>query len=208
MAEGARYLAEIREQPAALERLVASAPEIEAVARRARGVRLVRLVAHGSSDNAASYGVYAFALLANVTAFRESISLLTYYGKAPDLSDSLVVAISQSGRTPDVVDYVRAATGKAALTVAITNDPESPLASAADAVIPLRAGPEQAVAATQTYTTSLAALALLAGALGGTAGQTAVWVSGCAGLMADAIPSLETEVAGTAALLHGARNWS
>lgn len=201
---GARYLAEIREQPAALERLVASAPEIESVARMAQGVRLVRLVAHGSSDNAASYGVYAFALLANVTAFRESISLLTYYGRAADLSGSLVLAVSQSGRTPDVVDYVEAARGRAALTVALTNDPTSPLAEAADAVIPLEAGREEAVAATKTYTTSIAALALLAGALGGSAAQTAAHVRGCAALMAEAISPLESEVAGTAALLHAA----
>ena len=131
----------------------------------ASGARLwSRLVAHGSSDNAAAYGVYAFSLLAGLTAFRESISLLTYYEAAPDLRDSIVVAISQSGRTPDVVEYVEAARGKALLTVALTNEPDSPIAAAANVVVPLYAGREEAIAATKTYTTSLAALALLAGA--------------------------------------------
>jgi glucosamine--fructose-6-phosphate aminotransferase (isomerizing) len=199
---GERYLAELKEQPAAIERLAARSPEIGAIAERAAGVRLVRLVAHGSSDNAAAYGVYAFSLLAGLTAFRESISLLTYYETAPDLRDSLVVAVSQSGRTPDVVDYVEAARGKAALTVAITNDEASPLAAAADAVVPLSAGPELAVAATKTYTSSLAALALLAGTLRGEPRPIADGLRRASALVEEAIPRLERDVAGTAALVQ------
>ncbi len=202
MAAGERYLSELKEQPAAVERLAARAGEVAAIADRASGARLVRLVAHGSSDNAAAYGVYAFSLLAGLTAFRESISLLTYYGTAPDLRDSLVVAVSQSGRTPDVVDYVEAARGRAALTVALTNDASSPLAEAADAVVPLESGPELAVAATKTYTGSLAGLSLLAGALGGATSRIADGLRRSAELVADAIPGLEQEVAGTAALLQ------
>ena len=202
MAAGERYLSELKEQPAAVERLAARAGEVAAIADRASGARLVRLVAHGSSDNAAAYGVYAFSLLAGLTAFRESISLLTYYGTAPDLRDSLVVAVSQSGRTPDVVDYVEAARGRAALTVALTNDASSPLAEAADAVVPLESGPELAVAATKTYTGSLAGLSLLAGALGGATSRIADGLRRSAALVADAIPGLEQEVAGTAALLQ------
>jgi glutamine---fructose-6-phosphate transaminase (isomerizing) len=201
---GSRFLEEIREQPGALERLAAAAPGLEEIAARVQGARFVRLVGHGSSDNAASYGVYAFPLLSGLTAFRESISLLTYYEVASDLRESVVVAISQSGRTPDVVEYFEAARGRAALTVALTNEPDSPLAEAADAVVPLCAGVERAVAATKTYTTSVAALALLAGALGGRARQTADAVNSTASLLAECIPSLAAEVAGTAALLRAA----
>jgi glucosamine--fructose-6-phosphate aminotransferase (isomerizing) len=203
---GSRFLHEIREQPGVLEQLAAQVwPDIQAVARAAAGARSVRLVAHGSSDNAASYGVYAFPLLANIAAFRESISLLTYYGSAPDLHDSVVVAVSQSGRTPDVVDYVLAARGRAALTVALTNDLASPLADAAEAVIPLGAGREEAIAATKTYTASIAALALLAGALGGRGEETAEGVTRCAALLAEAVPSLQEEVGGAAARLRATR---
>jgi glucosamine--fructose-6-phosphate aminotransferase (isomerizing) len=203
---GARFLGELEEQPAVLARL---AGEGQAVVREVAGaaprVRHVRLVAHGSSDNAASYGTYAFPLLANLTAFRESISLLTYYGAAPDLGDSIVVAISQSGRTPDVVDYVGAARGRAALTVAVTNDPSSPLAEAAEAIVPLGAGSENAVAATKTYTASLAALALLAAAFGGREAQTAEGIARCASLAAETIPGLREQAGGAAALLQGTR---
>jgi len=204
MTAGGRFLSEVKEQPAALERVAGHATAIGEIAGRARGARLVRLVAHGSSDNAAAYGVYAFSLLAGLTAFRESISLLTYYETAPDLRDSLVVAVSQSGQTPDVVEYVEAARGKALLTVALTNDLESPLGTAADAVVPLYAGPEEAIAATKTYTTSLAALALLAGAIGGEVDSVADDIRRCASLVDTAIPKLEQEVAGIAALLQAA----
>jgi glucosamine--fructose-6-phosphate aminotransferase (isomerizing) len=203
---GTRFLQEIMEQPAVLSRLVAEgAGAASDVARAARRARHVRLIAHGSSDNAASYGVYAFPLLAGTTAFRESISLLTYYGVAPDLRDSLVVAVSQSGRTLDVVEYVRAARGQAALTVALTNDPGSPLAESSEVVVPLCAGPEESIAATKTYTASLAALALVAAALGGRERQLAGEIEACASLIAEAIPQLQEEVGGAALLLQTTR---
>jgi glucosamine--fructose-6-phosphate aminotransferase (isomerizing) len=202
---GARFLSEIEEQPAALVRVAARAAEIDALASRVRAARVVRVVAQGSSDNAASYSVYAFALLANLTAFRDSISLLIYYDAVPDLRDSVVVAVSQSGRTPDVVEYVQAARGQAALTVAITNDPASPLASAAEAAILLDAGEERSIAASKTYTTSLAALALLAAALGGgSAARLADGVRATAEAMAVAIPRVRAAVGGTAALIRAA----
>ncbi len=204
VAAGERFLSEVKEQPAALERVASQAGAIGEIARRAGDARLVRLVAHGSSDNAAAYGVYAFSLLAGLTAFRESISLLTYYATAPDLRDSIVVAISQSGRTPDVVEYVEAARGRALLTIALTNEADSPLADASDVVVPLHAGREEAIAATKTYTTSLAALALLAGAMGGDVEGMAAAVVRCAELIETAIPVLEQDVAGTAALVQAA----
>ena len=161
---GSRFLSEIGEQPLALLRLLEESAEFERVAAEIldRGATTIRMVGHGSSDNAASYGVYAFGLLPGWTALRDSISLTVYYGAALDMTGSTVLALSQSGRTPDVVQYVEAARACGAFTVAVTNDPDSTLASAADAVLPLRAGPEQAVAATKTYMNQVAALGLLA----------------------------------------------
>ena len=161
---GSRFLAEIGEQPAALLRLLEQRADFERVAGEIleRGATTIRMVGHGSSDNAASYGVYAFGLLPGWTALRDSISLTVYYGAELDMAGSTVLALSQSGRTPDVVRYVERARKNGAFTVAITNDPDSVLANAADAVLPLRAGAEQAVAATKTYMNTVAALGLLA----------------------------------------------
>ncbi len=163
-AAGRLFLSEIGEQPQALLRLVDQAPEFERVAAlvRERRASTIRMVGHGSSDNAASYGMYAFGLLPGWTALRDSISLSVYYGAELDMSGCTVLALSQSGRTPDVVDYLERARTRGALTVALTNDPASELASAAEAVLPLCAGVEQAVAATKTYTNQVAALGLLA----------------------------------------------
>jgi glucosamine--fructose-6-phosphate aminotransferase (isomerizing) len=166
---GAQFLAEIREQPRALEGLLAHDAEIAriAAAARERSASLVRMVGHGSSDNAASYGVYAFGLLPRLTALRDSISLTVYYGTELDMAGSIVIGLSQSGRTPDVVEYVARARRAGAFTIAITNDENSDLARAAEALLPLGAGPERAVAATKTYVNTLAALLLLAGHLAG-----------------------------------------
>jgi glutamine---fructose-6-phosphate transaminase (isomerizing) len=190
---GSILLSEINEQPAALLRLLEHADEYAAVAAEARrrGTTLVRMVGHGSSDNAASYGVYAFGLLPAWTAMRDSISLSVYYGASVDLSGSCVVALSQSGRTPDVLDYVERARARGAYTVAITNDPGSALAEAAEAVLPLAAGPEHAVAATKTYTTQLAALALLAGSAAERGQELVDGIRRTSELLAGLLPVLE-----------------
>ena len=125
------------------------------------------MVGHGSSDNAASYGVYAFGLLPRWTAVRDSITLTVHYDTPIDLSGSMVIGLSQSGQTPDVVEYLTRARKAGAFTVAITNDAASDLANAAEATIALGAGPELAVAATKTYVNTLGALALLAGHIAG-----------------------------------------
>ena len=189
------FLAEIREQPEALRRLVAR-PEVgeAAAALRSRGVDTVRLVGHGSSDAAASYGVYAFGLLPAWTAFRDSISLTTYYEAEVDMSQSAVVAISQSGETPDVVEYVARTRARGALTVAVTNEPESELAAAAELTIPLAAGAERAVAASKTLLNTFAAVALLAGAVAGR-GDVATGVGRVADQLEEALPGLEEAVA-------------
>jgi glucosamine--fructose-6-phosphate aminotransferase (isomerizing) len=162
------FEAEIREQPAALGRLVASGRDAaEAAAERIRGrsVRFAVLAARGSSDNAARYGQYVLGIRNRLVAALATPSLFTQYQAAPSLADSLVIGISQSGQSPDIVEVLSAGRRQGAVTLAITNAPDSPLAAAADAVFPLLAGAERAVAATKTYTAQVAALAMLSAAL-------------------------------------------
>lgn len=191
---GARFLSEIREQPQALRRLLEHHDEYAQVADAARGRGLVRIVGHGSSDNAASYGVYAFGLLPGLTAMRDSISLTVYYGAELDMTGSTVVALSQSGQTPDVLEYVVRARRAGAFTVAITNEADSELARAAEAVLPLKAGPELAVAATKTYLNQLGALALFAGHLAGRGDELADGLGEVCELLERHLPLLERAV--------------
>jgi glucosamine--fructose-6-phosphate aminotransferase (isomerizing) len=193
---GSVLLSEIREQPDALLRLLEHAAEYEAVADalRRRGTTLVRMVGHGSSDNAASYGVYAFGLLPRWTALRDSISLSVYFGAELDLGGSCVVALSQSGQTPDVVEYVELARRHGAFTVALTTDPGSALAEAAEATLPLPTGPERAIAATKTYTSQLAALALLAGFAAEQGRRVVDGLRATAELLDGVLPTLERRV--------------
>ena len=192
-APGAEFLAEIRDQPAALRRLLEHRAEYAAVADAAarHGAGVIRMVGHGSSDNAASFGVYAFGLLPGLTAMRDSISLLVYYGARLDLSGSVVVGLSQSGRTPDVLEYVERAHRGGAFTIAVTNEPDSDLARAAEAVLPLSAGAERAIAATKTYSTQVAALALLAGCLAGRCDELAGLLDEVAGQLEEHLPEFE-----------------
>ena len=193
---GELFLREIREQPDALLRLLQHRKTYERLALEItqRAPALIRLVGHGSSDNAATYGVYAFGLLPRLTAARDSISLSVYYGAEVELSTSVVVALSQSGRTPDVVEYVERARAGGALTVAITNGSGTELERAADAVLPLAAGPEHAVAATKTYLNQLAALALLAAYVAGRGPQMADQIRATADLLGGSLSVLEAKV--------------
>lgn len=157
---------EIREQAAALERFLAErAPATAAIARALRGRRLgyVMIAARGSSDNAARYAQYLFGARLALPVALAAPSLETLYCAAavPHRGEALVIGISQSGRSPDVVGVLAAARVAGAPTVAITNDPDSPLAHAADLLLELGVGPERSVAATKTYTASLAALGAL-----------------------------------------------
>jgi glucosamine--fructose-6-phosphate aminotransferase (isomerizing) len=117
-----------------------------------------------------------------------------YYDAYLDLSSSAVVGLSQSGETPDVVEYVSRARRRGAFTVAVTNEPESPLAQAADATLPLAAGSERAVAATKTFMNTLAALALLAGGVAGRGDEIAAGLRRVADLMAATVDPLERAV--------------
>ena len=197
---GTRFLAEIREQPSALRRLLDHDDEIARIAAtvRERDLRLVRMVGHGSSDNAASFGVYAFGLMPRWTALRDSITLSVHYRTPLDMSGSTVIGLSQSGQTPDVLEYVRRARAAGAFTIALTNDPASELAAAAEATIPLSAEPELAVAATKTYVNTLGALALLAAHLADRGAEVADGIRAASELMEEAIPELERATSGLA----------
>ena len=155
---------ELREQPAALERLLAqergSAERIAAMLRRP-DVDYVLIASRGSSANAARYAQYILGRAHRVPVGFATPSLYTIYGQPPRLAGALVVGISQSGRSPDVTEVLEEARRQGRPTVAITNDPASPLAAAGDEVLALQAGEEVAVAATKTYVNSLGAVALL-----------------------------------------------
>jgi glucosamine--fructose-6-phosphate aminotransferase (isomerizing) len=192
---GSDFLTEIHEQPAALRALLEheSAYARVATAARERGATTVRMVGHGSSDNAASYGVYAFGLLPRWTALRDSITLTAYYNAQLDMSGSTVIALSQSGRTPDVIDYVTRARGSGAFTVALTNDIASDLAGAAEQVLPLAAGPERSVAASKTYLNQIAALGLFAAYAATEGRRFATGIRETADLLEAALPALEEQ---------------
>lgn len=161
---------EIHEQPEALLRLLER--EAENAAQIAatictRGIRYAVIAARGTSDNAARYAQYLFGAHNRLPVGLATPSLFSVYGQPPRLEDGLVIGISQSGRSPDIVAVLEEGRRQGAPTLAITNDPDSPLAAQADDVILLHAGEERAVAATKTYTAQLAALALLSWALEG-----------------------------------------
>ena len=158
---------EILEQPQAAQRLLDSAAEFKALTSevQARRPSFVVIAARGSSDNAALYAQYLFGVRNSLVTALATPSTLTLYGAHPRMAGALVIGISQSGRSPDIVAVLDEGRAQGAVTVAITNDPASPLAEAAGHVIDLRAGPELATAATKTYTTELLAVALLSHAL-------------------------------------------
>ena len=161
---------EIAEQPRALAQLLEEErATVEAIAQtiREHDPHYVILAARGSSDNAARYSQYLFGTINNLSAALATPSIHTIYQQPPRMKEALVIAISQSGQSPDIVSVVEEGRRQGALTVALTNAPDSPLASTAQHTIHLHAGMEKAVAATKTYTTSLMALAMLASALSG-----------------------------------------
>lgn len=166
-APGAWMAAEIAEQPAALARtLDALLPLVPSVASLAARTRQVLFIARGSSDAAAHYGRYAVEVCAGRPAGSASPSVATLYRRRMDLTGVLAVALSQSGRTEEIVETLGWAASCGAATVAVTNDGDSPLAGAADLALVTAAGPERALPATKTYTAQLAALVALALGLG------------------------------------------
>ncbi len=162
---GQGMAADIAEQPAGYARLLEAehATAIAEVAARVaeRRPRHVVFVARGTSDHAALYGAYLTEIRLGLPVGLASPSAITLFGARPDLSDALVVGVSQSGGSPDLTHVLKVARETGALTLAVTNNPESSLVAAAELSIDVAAGHERAVAATKTYTAELLALLLL-----------------------------------------------
>jgi len=142
----------------------ANAVSVARLAKRLRDAppRVVVTVARGSSDHAATFAKYLFETKLGVITASAAPSVSSVYGAKQDLRDALYFAISQSGRSPDLVASARSAQEAGALVVATVNDETSPLATLADFTLPLCAGEEKSVAATKSYIASLAALVHLA----------------------------------------------
>ncbi len=156
---------EIFEQPEAIELCLKEGRILaQQVSRRATAFKpsFVFIAARGSSDNAATYARYLFESYADLPVSLAAPSLFTLYRRPPNLKKAWVIGISQSGQSPDIVEVLREGRKQGAFTLALTNDTNSPLAKEAAEVIPLFAGSERSVAATKTYTTELALMALLA----------------------------------------------
>ncbi|HSP06661.1 MAG TPA: SIS domain-containing protein [Acidobacteriota bacterium] len=159
---------EICEQPECLDRLVRTKRKAaEEIARHIneRDIRYVFVAARGTSENAARYANYLWGARNGLPIALAAPSLFTYYDCPPRLRGALVVGISQSGRSPDIVSVVAEGKRQECLTLAITNAVDSPLAQVADFVLDIDAGEENAVAATKTYSAELMAIAMLSTAL-------------------------------------------
>src|SRR5574341_2469446 len=154
--------AEIFEQPEVLKRLLDSQAEnVRRVARaiRQREVEYVFLAARGTSDHAGVYAQYLWGSVNRMPVAFAAPSLFTLYRGWPRLERALVVGISQSGQSPDIVSVIDEGRRQGALTLAITNDLDSPLAESAEFALDVSAGSELAVAATKSYTAQLMAIA-------------------------------------------------
>jgi glucosamine--fructose-6-phosphate aminotransferase (isomerizing) len=161
---------EIHEQPSCLQRLLKTQRKaVEAFAGRLneKRVRFVYIAARGTSENAARYANYVWGINNGLPVALAAPSVFTYYNRAPQLDGALVVGISQSGRSPDIVSVLAEGKRQGCSTLAITNAVDSPLAGEADFVLNIEAGREHAVAATKTYTTELMAIAMLSAAMTG-----------------------------------------
>jgi glucosamine--fructose-6-phosphate aminotransferase (isomerizing) len=159
---------ELREQPAALATLLdreADRAREVAEAFRRDDIRYIVIASRGSSSNAARYAQYLLGRANRVPVMFATPSLYTIYEQPPRLDGAIVVGISQSGASPDVASVLAEARRQGRPTIALTNDAASPLAQQADALLPLDAGEERAVAATKTYLNSLGAIALLFAAI-------------------------------------------
>ncbi len=163
-------LQEIREQPQALQRTLSYGMDaVQRVASevKARNVQFIVLAARGTSDHAALYGQYLFQFVNGIPVALATPSLYTLYRASLQLQQAMVIGISQSGESPDIVEVVAQARRAGALAVGITNDEHSSLATTAEYTLLCYAGQERSVAATKTYTTTCAALAMLSASMSG-----------------------------------------
>ena len=161
---------EILEQPERVEGLLNSqrgVVEEIAGAVHSLDIRYIFLAARGTSDNAGRYANYLWGALNGLPMALATPSLFTYYQRPPKLDGALVVGISQSGRSPDIVSVLSEGKRQGCPTLAITNAPDSPITKTADFVLNIQAGPELAVAATKTYTAELMGIAMISAAISG-----------------------------------------
>ncbi|MBI5352061.1 MAG: SIS domain-containing protein [Chloroflexi bacterium] len=161
---------EINEQPERIKSLLVSQKrtvEQVAAAIHKHDIQYVFLAARGTSDNAGRYANYLLGAFNGLPLALATPSLFTYYKRPPKLKNALVIGISQSGQSPDIVSVLVEGRRQNCLTLAITNEPESSLTQAADFVLDIQAGDEKAVAATKTYTTELMSVAMLSAIVNG-----------------------------------------
>ncbi len=161
---------EIHSQPETLARLLdRELAQAQRIVAQLPECPYALIAARGTSDHAATYAQYAWGAIARRPVALATPSLHTLYQAPPLMTGALVVGVSQSGQSPDIVSVVEEGRRQGRPTLAITNDPRSPLAAAADHVIELHAGEERSVAATKTYTAQLTVMAMLAAAWSGQA---------------------------------------
>ncbi|SDO21420.1 glutamine--fructose-6-phosphate transaminase [Nakamurella panacisegetis] len=165
---GAQVQLEMAEQPEVLARIVGRRTELHELVRSRLPSRLrgISLIARGSSDNVAVHARYLLELATGLPVSLIAPSIITRYHHTPDSRDHLVVALSQSGKTPEIVDVARRLADGGGMVVAVTNDDDSPLAAAATVTLAVGTGRELAVPATKTVTGQLALVTLLAEAVG------------------------------------------
>ncbi len=166
--ENTHLYQEIHQQPAVIRGLV-SKPQgaIKKLAAeiQSRGLKHIFIAARGTSDNAGRYAKYLLGAHNHLVVSLATPSLFTIYKQTPNLVNSLVLGISQSGKSPDIVSVLTEGKKQGALTAAITNYPNSDLGGSADIVLDLQAGEESSLAATKTYTAQLTSLAILSNEL-------------------------------------------
>lgn len=187
---------EIQQQPSVIQTLYTEeAANIAAIAAAIREYdpHYIVIVARGTSDNAARYAQYLFGIHANLVVSLATPSVHTLYQSPPLFRDALVIGISQSGASEDVRRVIDDANAQNALTLAITNNPDSPLANTARHHIDMHAGEERSVAATKTYTAELMAVAMLVGALMDDGEYNAV-LAHASGYVAQTIETARTQI--------------
>ena len=196
---------EIFEQPDAWRRVISDQREIESAAAAIKSLNptLVRIAAHGTSGNAALYASYILRLMCGYTVVRDSVAMPLYYGVPAAAPGELAIGISQSGETPDIVAWLGQAAREGATTLAITNAANSPLSAVADYTIELQVGEELSVAASKTYSGTLASLALLAAHIAGSSESISSEMSTVADIAESSLPGWEAAVAPIASGLRG-----
>ncbi len=156
---------EIREQPSVLRKAIETnrnrVTDLVAEAKE-RGIKSVYFCARGTSDHACVMAQYVFAIVAGIPCALGTPSVFTKYGAHVDLSDMLVIGVSQSGKAEDVLTVLKSANKDGALTAAITNDENSPMAKEALHSLYCDAGPEVSIAATKTFTSQMMILSMIA----------------------------------------------